>query len=322
MEFLKRPVPVFVKESSSSAFELEELRGLRGRVVAADGARLERDIKLAEAGLYGENAVAFELQNSHLPIHVLRDLRLEHAGLQAQIDFLVIGPYVNVVIECKNLIGDIEIDGRGNFTRLLDGRDGRREGLYSPITQGERHIQLMRALRDDMGTAVRIGNALFFDDIYKPVVVLANSKTVVYDQHAPKQVRKQLVRLDQLVAFIRGVNRKHGLTDSKLDGKERERLARWWLARHVERQRDLASRYRLIETQEQVPAAVLAEVPASAHAEALTGASASALAEAPICPECGRTMVLRKATRGPRAGKPFWGCPGYPACHGIINIDD
>ena len=311
MEFLKRPVPVFVKETSSSMLELEELRALRGRVVAADEARLGRDIKLAEAGLYGENAVAFELQNSHLPIYVLRDLHLEHAGLQAQIDFLVIGPYANVVIECKNLIGDIEVDERGNFTRLLEGSEsGKREGLYSPITQSERHIQLMRALRDDMGTAVRMGNALFFDDIYKPVVVLANSKTVVYDQHAPEQVRKQLIRLDQLVAFVRQANRRHGFTDSKLNGKECERVARWWLRHHVERQRDVASRYRLIEASEQMPA------PASA------GASASVPAEAPICPECGRTMVLRTAGRGPREGKPFWGCPGYPACHGIINIDD
>jgi len=43
---------------------------------------------------------------------------------------------------------------------------------------------------------------------------------------------------------------------------------------------------------------------------------------APTCPICGETMLMRKARRGPRAGKPFWGCPNYPRCHAIINIDE
>ena len=39
-------------------------------------------------------------------------------------------------------------------------------------------------------------------------------------------------------------------------------------------------------------------------------------APAPSCPECGRPMRLRKAKSGPSAGKPFWGCSGYPECKG------
>ena len=37
---------------------------------------------------------------------------------------------------------------------------------------------------------------------------------------------------------------------------------------------------------------------------------------APSCPECGRPMRLRTAKSGPSAGKPFWGCSGYPECKG------
>jgi hypothetical protein len=37
----------------------------------------------------------------------------------------------------------------------------------------------------------------------------------------------------------------------------------------------------------------------------------------PLCPKCGRTMVLRTAKRdGPHKGRQFWGCPSYPRCHG------
>lgn len=33
-----------------------------------------------------------------------------------------------------------------------------------------------------------------------------------------------------------------------------------------------------------------------------------------LCPQCDRLMVLRTASRGGRAGKPFWGCSAYPRC--------
>ena len=36
----------------------------------------------------------------------------------------------------------------------------------------------------------------------------------------------------------------------------------------------------------------------------------------PSCPECGASMVLRTAKRGPNAGGQFWGCAAYPRCKG------
>ena len=41
----------------------------------------------------------------------------------------------------------------------------------------------------------------------------------------------------------------------------------------------------------------------------------------PKCPKCGSPMDVRTARTGARAGKRFWGCQRYPACHGTINID-
>jgi four helix bundle suffix protein len=40
----------------------------------------------------------------------------------------------------------------------------------------------------------------------------------------------------------------------------------------------------------------------------------------PVCPACGKPMKLRKAKTGPSAGKPFWGCTGYPACKAIQEV--
>lgn len=39
-------------------------------------------------------------------------------------------------------------------------------------------------------------------------------------------------------------------------------------------------------------------------------------ATGPVCPICGRPMVLRTARRGSHAGSTFWGCSAYPSCKG------
>lgn len=50
-------------------------------------------------------------------------------------------------------------------------------------------------------------------------------------------------------------------------------------------------------------------------------ASKTELGSFPACPKCARPMVKRHAKRGSNAGRQFWGCPGYPACNGIRQID-
>lgn len=38
--------------------------------------------------------------------------------------------------------------------------------------------------------------------------------------------------------------------------------------------------------------------------------------DVPLCPRCNKPMRQRTARQGPHAGKPFWGCSGYPDCKG------
>ena len=39
-------------------------------------------------------------------------------------------------------------------------------------------------------------------------------------------------------------------------------------------------------------------------------------AVSPNCPNCGKTMVIRTAHKGPKAGGKFWGCTANPDCKG------
>lgn len=43
--------------------------------------------------------------------------------------------------------------------------------------------------------------------------------------------------------------------------------------------------------------------------------------ESPACPECNKPMRKRTARQGPNAGKPFWGCSGYPDCKGTRQYE-
>lgn len=36
-----------------------------------------------------------------------------------------------------------------------------------------------------------------------------------------------------------------------------------------------------------------------------------------VCSSCGAKMQRRRATRGPMAGREFWGCSGYPECRAV-----
>ncbi|HWE64018.1 MAG TPA: type I DNA topoisomerase, partial [Chloroflexota bacterium] len=45
-------------------------------------------------------------------------------------------------------------------------------------------------------------------------------------------------------------------------------------------------------------------------------------AAAPPCPNCGKPMAVRTARKGPNAGKPFFGCTGYPKCKTVVAINE
>lgn len=99
-------------------------------------------------GKIGEDNISFELKNSGMDMYVLHDIYLEYGDLSAQIDYIVITRKITYIIECKNLIGDIEIDNTGAFIRHYElfGKHVK-EGIYSPVTQNLRHLNVLKEIR-------------------------------------------------------------------------------------------------------------------------------------------------------------------------------
>ncbi len=175
-----------------------------------------QDIKKYEYGIAGEKKIIYELKNSHIPMYILHDLNLEYKEYKAQIDFIIVTKKNYYIIECKNLYGNISIDNKGNFYRI---NNKTKVGIYNPITQLERHINIIRRYVDDKNNFLgRIIVNKSFNTLYHGIVVLANDNTVVEDRYAPKEVKNKVIRADKLIEYIKKVEK----TTDNLSSSEKE----------------------------------------------------------------------------------------------------
>jgi len=184
--------PTFLKEFDKKSNEqLLYLNELLGKVENKDKEAIEKEILKVRSGLAGENNVNFELKNSRLPFLCLHDIRIEYKGYTGQFDFIIIFQEFILVIETKNLYGDISIDDEGNFFREYYFKNRKiKEGIYSPITQNRRHVELLREILVDH-KYIKICPV-------HSLIVIANDKTVISKRYAKGDIKKQIVKYDQL----------------------------------------------------------------------------------------------------------------------------
>lgn len=244
--FSKKIGPVFLKEASDAQVFIEKMQTLREKATGEVKQKIEKQINLAKYGEIGESNIAFELKNSGMDMYVLHDIYLEIGDLSAQIDYIVITRQCVYVIECKNLIGNIEIDSTGAFIRSYElGGKRIKEGIYSPITQNQRHLQVLKEVRKS-GKTNFITKMLFeknFSDVYKSVVVLANPKTYLNAKFAKKEIKDQVIRADQLVEYIKKTNRQSAEKSANLSVDEMLQLAKFFLEKNNPNRSDYARKY-------------------------------------------------------------------------------
>ena len=316
--FFKYFGPVFIKEDSDAESFVEKMKSLSSRASGKIKDKIDEQIAIAEAGLKGENQIAFELKNSGMDMLIMHDLYLEKNGLSAQIDFLVITRKHIFVIECKNLYGNIEIDEKGNFIRHMgQGKFYHKEGFPSPVSQNERHLNILKEIRREYKNNF-VTQGLFdklFPQTYRSIVVLANPKTILNDSKAPEEIRKVVIRLDQLVAYIKKIEDE----DDSLKSSEKDmhELLDSFIKCSKPIKSDYAKKY------EDMLTALIAsnakpqcEKPTSKVVEKLKekDVSKNVKTTEKICPKCGKPLVLRTAKKGEKAGNQFWGCSGFPKC--------
>lgn len=318
MSLFAKPEVIILKESSDAKEYLAKLEELQSTVKKGSQLykKIDKEISIVKAGIIGEENILFELKNSGMDLVVLHDICLVNQdGNYAQIDFLVQTPYVRVLIECKNLIGDIEINSKGEFIRTIEyGGRKYKEGIYSPVTQNERHMLVFKTTATDRkSTVMRLGFEAVFDQFQKSLIVLANPKTILNDQYAPKEVKSKVIRVDQLIKKLKSMK-----SVSKFSKKEMLEECNNILSCNVTDRKDYLEKFLKLKAEadaanDQPESSSTAPSPAPAPIEEV-------LPEDKLCPRCGSKLVLRTARKGNYQGNMFWGCSRFPKCRYMENL--
>lgn len=241
--FTKNIGPVFLKDTSDTDAYIAKLQNLLAQAQGESVNLIQKQLNIANAGKYGESNIAFELKNSGMDMYILHDIYLEYSNLSAQIDYLVITRKHTYIIECKNLIGNIEIDNTGAFIRKYE-ISGKfiKEGIYSPITQNQRHLQVLKEVRkNSMGNFItKMLFERFYENNYQSVVVLANPKTYLDARYAPKEIKQQVIRADQLISYIR---KKDSETKEEMSNDIMLGLAKFYLEQNKPERSDYTQKY-------------------------------------------------------------------------------
>ena len=234
---------VFLKEDSNLEKQLYELKNIRDKLENTE--EIDKDIKLLEYGIIGEKEIAFELKNANIGMYVLHDVTFEYNGNKAQIDYLLFTRGIFYLIECKNLIGNIIVDSSGQFYREYEYKGKKiKESFYSPYTQAVRHQDMLKKVWSLNHS--KLDNYIFGrfqgKDFFKPIVVLSNSKCFLNTKDAPKEIKNNIIRADQLISYIQkdidSMN-KSELSSEKITKK----AAEIWLSRSAINNISIANKY-------------------------------------------------------------------------------
>ncbi len=149
-------------------------------------------------GIEGEQNVLYQLEHSDIGMYILHGIHVE----DAQIDFVVITRGWIYFIECKNWSGNWKIRKDGTVLIQNGKKTFSRE---SPLAQNKRHMDIVKQRWRKKNNKVTnaLFSSLFEKNWYKPLVVVSNCKSILNLREASQYDKEHIVRVDQLVTFIK-----------------------------------------------------------------------------------------------------------------------
>lgn len=198
---------VLYKEDTTTQKELDRMKEY---LKTHPNKALENKVKLFEYGLAGEKQVLYELLHSGIGMYILHNVNFKYKGKSAQIDFVVITARCTYFIECKNFIGNITINSKGDFVRTYMKNNKKvTEGTYNPITQSKRHLEIIKEENyDNANILYKMNFEKTFDSFHDYIVVMANPKTIINDKYAPRNIKERLVKADQIIECLKRLESK------------------------------------------------------------------------------------------------------------------
>lgn len=221
---------VFYKENSDLQSKYDALKKLNEEY--PNNEELLSELFIVKKGLDGENEIAYQLKKAHIGMYVLRDIKVKHEDLTAQIDYVIITPVYTYYVECKNLVGDITVTDKGDFIRefTINGKKIKK-GMYSPLRQVEAQREVIRKIWESNSSAIKKFFASKNFEYYRRVlVVAANQDTILNTNRAPKEMKYKILRADALVRQIE-YDLDHRGNDEYLESKKgMEEMAQSYIA--------------------------------------------------------------------------------------------
>lgn len=193
---------IFYKDNSDLEAKYEALIKLKEEYPHNE--KILNELFMVKKGLAGEKEIAYQLKKAHIGMYVLRDVLIKYEDLTAQIDFVVITPIYTYFIECKNLMGNITVDEKGDFIKeiTLNGKKIKK-GMYSPLRQVEAQREVVRKVWERESSVLKKVLASKNFNYYHPVlVVVANQEALVNTYRAPKEIKNKIIRADALIRKI------------------------------------------------------------------------------------------------------------------------
>jgi hypothetical protein len=183
---------------------------------------------------------------------IIHDLRVEHAGLVAQIDHLLINRFLDVwVCESKHFAEGVTINEHGEFTAFFGNKP---YGVPSPIEQNNRHVLILQRLFD--AGLIRLPTRLGFT--IKPnlkSLVLVSKGARIGRPKAKVDGIDAVIKNDQLFKTIdKAVDESNLLLVAKLIGRDTLLgIAREIVALHRPAEFDWAAKFGISAKQSPTP---------------------------------------------------------------------
>ncbi len=188
---------------------------------------LLEELYIVKKGLEGENEIAYELKKANIGMYILRDVKVKYKDINAQIDYVIITPLYTYYVECKNLVGNITINDKGEFIREYTIKNKKiKKGMYSPLRQVEAQREVLRKIWDSRKNNLqKLFQSNNFNKYRRVLVVIANHDTILNMNYAPKDMKYKVLRSDTLVRQIQYDYNHRDSSEHLYNKKEMEEIA-------------------------------------------------------------------------------------------------
>lgn len=200
---------VFLKEDS----DLQDRYDALSKLIESypNNEDLLEEYYCVKKGLEGEKEIHYQLEKANIGMYVLHDINIEYESLKAQIDYIVITKLCCYFIECKNLIGNITVNEKGDFIREFTFNNKKiKRGMYSPLRQTEEHRDVYKKIWSNILSNNAFINMLKrtisdknFEQTHRVLVVAANNETILNTKYAPSDIKYKVIKADALVRQIK-----------------------------------------------------------------------------------------------------------------------